>query len=172
MEVANAIWTIQRWVLLLNEWLRTIARTMAAAKNSLNFPGWLFCFHYNFSFTNSKRFGNGSNYSWWDIETIDDYAENGGPVRSDFYVVFTMSLCALGLKQLLISLLFQIIRLWLGVHALRNYLKLICEYERHSLLNEKVSGATVHGKNNINVRPHLVRHLLRNRLLQLTVPCY
>ena len=31
--------------------------------------------------------------------------------RSDFYVVFTMSLCALGLKQLLISLLFQII--WL-----------------------------------------------------------
>ena len=27
--------------------------------------------------------------------------------RSDFYVVFMMSLCALGLKQLLISLLFQ-----------------------------------------------------------------
>ena len=31
--------------------------------------------------------------------------------RPDFYVVFTMSLCALGLKQLLISLLFQIIPL-------------------------------------------------------------
>ena len=31
---------------------------------------------------------------------------------SDFYVVFTTSLCALGLKQLLISLLFQIIQLW------------------------------------------------------------
>ena len=30
---------------------------------------------------------------------------------SDFYVVFTMSFCALGLKQLSISLLFQIIRL-------------------------------------------------------------
>ena len=31
--------------------------------------------------------------------------------RSDFYVGFTMSLCPLGLKQLLISLLFQMIRL-------------------------------------------------------------
>ena len=30
---------------------------------------------------------------------------------SDFYVVFTMSLCALGLKQLLISLLLEIIQL-------------------------------------------------------------
>ena len=42
---------------------------------------------------------------------IDDYAKDGGPGVSDFYVVFTMSLCALGLKQLLISLIFQIIRL-------------------------------------------------------------
>ena len=32
--------------------------------------------------------------------------------RSDFRVVFTMSLCLLELKRLLISLLFQIIRLW------------------------------------------------------------
>ena len=31
--------------------------------------------------------------------------------RSEFYVVFTTSLCTLGLKQLLRSLLFQIIRL-------------------------------------------------------------
>ena len=31
--------------------------------------------------------------------------------RSGFNVVFTMSLCALGLKQLLISLLFQIKRM-------------------------------------------------------------
>ena len=34
-----------------------------------------------------------------------------GTFESAFYVVFTMSLCALGSKQLLISLLFQIIRL-------------------------------------------------------------
>ena len=53
-----------------------------------------------------------------------------------------------------------------GVHALRSYLKLICEYEFHRLPNEKVSGAKDHGKNYIKVRPPLVRHLLRNRLSQ------
>ena len=31
----------------------------------------------------------------------------------------------------------------LGVHALRSYLKLICEYEPHSLLNKKVSGERI-----------------------------
>ena len=51
----------------------------------------------------------------------------------------------------------------LDVHALRNYLKLICEYELHSLPNKKVSGAKDHGKNYIKII--LVRHLLRNRLL-------
>ena len=52
------------------------------------------------------------------------------------------------------------------MHALRSYLKLICEYELQSLQNEKVSGAKDHGKNYIEVRPPLVRHLLRNRLLK------
>ena len=84
--------------------------------------------------------------------------------RSDFYVVFTMGLCALGLKQLLVSLLNHTV-LILGMHALRSYLMLICEYELHSLPNKKVSGAKDHGKNYIKVRPLLVRHLLRNRLL-------
>ena len=53
----------------------------------------------------------------------------------------------------------------LGVDALRSYLKLIREYEFHSLPNKKVSGAKDHGKNYIRVRLPLVRHLLRNRLL-------
>ena len=66
--------------------------------------------------------------------------------RSDFYVVFTMSLCALGLKQLLISLPDHT-ALILRVHALRSYLKIICEYELHSLPNKKVSSAKDHGKN-------------------------
>ena len=48
----------------------------------------------------------------------------------------------------------------LGVHALRSYLKLVCEYELHSLPNKKVSGTKDHGKNYI--RPPLVRHLLRD----------
>ena len=52
-----------------------------------------------------------------------------------------------------------------GVHALRSYLKLICEYELHSLPNTKVNAAKDHGKNYMKIRPPLVRHLLRNRLL-------
>ena len=77
-----------------------------------------------------------------------------------------MSLCALGLNQLLISLLF--FNSYGCVHALRSYLKLICEYERHSSPNKKVGGAKDHGKNYmIKVRPPLVRHFLRNRLYKL-----
>ena len=45
----------------------------------------------------------------------------------------------------------------LGVHALRSYLKLIREYELHSLPNKKVSGAKGYGKNYI-----VVHHLLHN----------
>ena len=55
----------------------------------------------------------------------------------------------------------------LGVHALKSYLKLICEYELHSSPNKKVSGARDHGKNYIKVTPFLVRHLSRNRLLNV-----
>ena len=85
--------------------------------------------------------------------------------RSDFYVVFTMSLCTLGLKTIVNKFaISNHMALILGVHALRSYLKLICEYNLHSLPNKKVSGAKDHGKNNIKVRQPLVRHLLRNRL--------
>ena len=49
-------------------------------------------------------------------------------------------------------------------------MKLICEYELHSLPNKKVSGAKDRGKNYIKVRPPLVRHLLRNRLLKENSP--
>ena len=51
----------------------------------------------------------------------------------------------------------------LDVHALRSYLKLICEYELYSL-PKKFSGAKDHGKNYIKFRPPLVRQLLRNCL--------
>ena len=37
----------------------------------------------------------------------------------------------------------------LGMRTLRSYLKLICEYELHSLPNKKFSGAKNHGKNYI-----------------------
>ena len=55
--------------------------------------------------------------------------------------------------------------LLLGVRALRSYVKLICEHELYSLPNKKVNGAKDHGKNYIKVRPPLVPHLLRNRLM-------
>ena len=46
--------------------------------------------------------------------------------RSDFYVAFTMNLCALGLKQLLTEVCYlNHTALILSVHALRSYLKLI-----------------------------------------------
>ena len=41
----------------------------------------------------------------------------------------------------------------------------IFEYELHSLPNKNVSGAKDHGKDYIKVRPLLVRHLLRKRLI-------
>ena len=73
---------------------------------------------------------------------IDYYAKNGGP----------------GEVWLLCSFYHESLRTWiktidnkfaisnhtaliLDVHALRGYLKLICEYELHSLPNKKVSGA-------------------------------
>ena len=54
----------------------------------------------------------------------------------------------------------------LDVQALRSYLSLICEHELYILPNKKVSTAKDHGKNYMKDRPPLVRHFLRNRLLQ------
>ena len=68
--------------------------------------------------------------------------------RSNFHAVFTMSLCALELKQTLI-IFFE---------------KLTCEHEFHTLPNTKVSTAKDHGEYYMKVRPPLVRHLLRNSL--------
>ena len=95
---------------------------------------------------------------------IDDPLKMADQGRSDFSVVFIMSLRALGLKQLLMFAISNHTTLISGVRAVRNYLKLICEYELHSLPNKKVSRAKDHGKNYIKVRPPLGRHLLRNRL--------
>ena len=93
---------------------------------------------------------------------IDDYAKDGRPREVWLLCSFTMSHCALGFKTLVNK--FAILNhtaLILSVHALRSYLKLICEYELHSLPNKKVSGAKDHGK---NYRPLLVRHLKHNWL--------
>ena len=43
-------------------------------------------------------------------------------------------------------------------------MRLTCEYEVDILSNTKGSLRKDHGENNINLRPLLTRHLLRNRL--------
>ena len=86
--------------------------------------------------------------------------------RSDFYVVFTHESLRTWIKTIINKFAISSrTALILGVHALRSYLKLICEYELPSLPNKNVSDAKDQGKNYIKVRPLLVRHLLRNRLL-------
>ena len=93
--------------------------------------------------------------------SIDDYAKDGGPgeevwLLCNFYheplrtwiktnvnnfAIWSQTVCKLD-KQ-----------------ALRNYLKLTCEYELHILPNTKVSAAKDHGKNYMKVRQSVVRHL-------------
>ena len=67
--------------------------------------------------------------------------------RSDFCVVFTMSLSALESKQALIKFTISSHTvLKLGTQSLRSYLKVTCEYELHILPNTKVSTAKDHGQ--------------------------
>ena len=59
---------------------------------------------------------------------------------SEFCVVFTMNLCALELKQTLISLALKLVK-W----ALKSYLKIPCEFQLCSPPNKKVSAAKDYG---------------------------
>ena len=87
--------------------------------------------------------------------------------RSDFYALFTMSLCILELKQTLNKFVISNhTALKLDIPALRRYFSIICEYELYILPNKKVSTARDHGKDYIKVRLPLVHHLLRNCLLE------
>ena len=93
--------------------------------------------------------------------------------RSDFHVVFYHESLRTCIKTIVNKLAISNHKaLILREHALRSYLKLICEYELHSLPNKKVSGARDHGKNYIKARPPLVRHLLRNRLFMRPLWCF
>ena len=86
--------------------------------------------------------------------------------RSDFYVVLYHESLRTWIKTLVnkFAISNHTVSI-LSVHALRSYLKLICEYEFHSIPNEKVSSVKVHGKNDINIRLPLVRHLSHDPLL-------
>ena len=84
--------------------------------------------------------------------------------RSDFYVVFTMSLCALRFKKTFLNKLaiLNCTALKLGVQALRSYLKVTCKYELYILPDTIISAAKDHSKNYMKVRPPMVCHILRN----------
>ena len=100
----------------------------------------------------------------------DDYVKDGGPgevcLLRSFYHEYLRTWIKTIVNKFAISNHTALIS---GVHALQSYFKLICEYELHSLPSKKVSGAKDHGKNYIKVRPPLVRHLLRNRLLRIII---
>ena len=55
----------------------------------------------------------------------------------------------------------------LSIQALRNYLKLLYQYQLHSLPDTKVKTVKDPGKNYMNIRPPLVHHLYGNRLLKI-----
>ena len=86
--------------------------------------------------------------------------------RSDFHVVRTWIKTIV--NKFAIS---NHMALILDVYALRSYLKLICEYELHSLPSKKVSGTNDDGKNCNKVRQSLVRCLLHNRQLNVSTLC-
>ena len=68
--------------------------------------------------------------------------------RSDFCIVFTMSLCALELKQTFRKFaISNHTAFTLGFQTLRSYLELTYEYELHLLPNTKVSAIKDHGEN-------------------------
>ena len=73
--------------------------------------------------------------------------------RSDFCVVFAMSICALELKKNINKCAISThTALNLRIHALRSYLKLTCECELLTLSNAKVSAAKDHGENYMRVK--------------------
>ena len=101
--------------------------------------------------------------------SVDYYAKDGGPgevwLLCNFYHEPLRTCINTIVNEFAIS---NHVALILGVHALKSYLKLICECDLHTLPNKKVSLAKDHGKNYIKVRPPLVGHLFRNRLLKIS----
>ena len=78
--------------------------------------------------------------------------------RSDFCVVFTMSLCTLKINVNNFAISTRT-ALKLSIQALGSYLKLTGEYELHILSNTKVDAAKDLGKNYMKIRAPLVCRL-------------
>ena len=97
-------------------------------------------------------------------QTIDDYAKDGWPREVQLICSFYHESLCTWIKTIVNKFaISQHLTLILGVHALKSYLKLLCEYELHHVPNKNVSGAKDHVKNYIKVRPPLVSHPFHNR---------
>ena len=83
---------------------------------------------------------------------IDDYAKDGGPEEVRLLYSFYHESLRTWIKTIVNKFaISNHTALMLDVYALRSYLKLICEYELHSLPSKKAGGARDHGKNYIKV---------------------
>ena len=66
--------------------------------------------------------------------SVDDYAKNGGPGRSDYLCNFYRESLRTWIKTIVNKFaISNHMALILCVHAVRRYSKLICEYELHKL---------------------------------------
>ena len=105
----------------------------------------------------------------WRCQTIGHYAEDGGPGEVWFLCSFYHEPLRSWIKTNVNKfVILSHTALKLGTQSLRSCLKVTCEYELHILLNTLVVPQKIimdHGENYLKVRPPLVRHLLRNRLL-------
>ena len=82
------------------------------------------------------------------VVPTDDYAKNGGPEQVWLLCSFYHESLRTWIKTIVDKLAISNHRAFiLAVRALRSYLKVISEYEHHSLPNKNVSGAKDHGKN-------------------------
>ena len=73
------------------------------------------------------------------IWRIDDYAKDGGPGEVWLWCSFYLESLRTWIKTIINKFaISNHAALILGVHAVRSYLKLICEYELHSLPNKKL----------------------------------
>ena len=100
------------------------------------------------------------------MDTTQNYAKDGGPRWSDIYVVFTKILCGRNFC------VWYVTKLTFTGQLQMTSLSLYPQFETNLMSNQKVivlllqlKSAKAHGKNYIKVKPHLVRHLLRNGLL-------
>ena len=103
-------------------------------------------------------------------KAIDNFTKDGGSeefcLLCNFYHEPLYTEIQIKVTKFAISSHFNLI---LCMQAPKNYLRLTCEYELHTLPSTKVSTTKDHGENYMKVRPPLIRHLLLNHLFTIGI---